>query len=124
MATSDEEIHVGDIGTVFELTLVDGGSPLPLEGAETTEFIFKPPNADAFTRTSTVVNPPGTNGKLEYTSVAGDLGEDFRDDAAAGDWFVQARAVLGAGAAQEGEWRSGRVPFVVHPNLKPLIPPP
>lgn len=114
---ADEEIHVGDIGTIFELTLVDGSEPLNLTDVETTEFVFKPPNGDAFVRTALVVNPPGTNGKLLYVTVEGDLGSGPFDSAAAGKWFVQARVVFPEAADQPGEWRSGRVPFPVHPNL-------
>lgn len=116
MAT-EEEIHVGDIGTCFVLELVDGDNPLNLTGATTTEFIFKPPNGDAFSRTAVIVNPPGTDGLLDYTTIAGDLGVDHEDNASAGTWRVQPHVVLGAGASQPGEWRGERVKFEVFPNL-------
>lgn len=121
MATK-EEIHVGDIGTCIELELIDGDDVLDLTGSTTTKFIFKPPNAPAFERDAVVVNPPGTNGLLDYTTIAGDLGADHEDDAAAGTWRVQARVVLGAGASQQGEWRSERVKFEVFANL--VVPSP
>lgn len=109
MATQDCEIHVGDIGTVFEITLqdcsVDPAIPVDLTAATTIEIIFQKPPSTKVVKTGVVVNPPGTDGLIKYTSVADDLDKN-------GTWKIQARVVF-----PTGEWRSSVDEFIVHPNI-------
>ncbi len=104
------EIHVGDIGTVFEITLQDCSDPaaivpVDLTGATTIEIIFQKPPSTKVVQTGVVVNPPGTDGLIKYTSVADDLDKS-------GTWKIQARVVF-----PTGEWFSSVDEFIVYPNI-------
>jgi len=99
-----EEIHVGDIGTIFRVTLMDGSSVLDVSGATTLEIIFKKPNNSNLTKTA-ILTGDGTDGIVQYTTVIGDLDS-------AGKWAMQANVVLSAGS-----WKSNVSTFRVHENL-------
>jgi len=99
-----EEVHVGDIGTIFRVTLMDGSSALDVSGASTLQIIFKKPDNSNDTQTA-VFTTDGTDGVVQYTSIAGDLD-------AAGKWAIQANVVLPAGS-----WKSNVSTFRVHENL-------
>ena len=98
------EIHVGDIGTNFRITLKDDLAIVDASGATTQELIFKPPRLPSFARTTSYVID-GTDGQIEYATVDGDL-------SVKGVWKLQAHIVLAA-----GEWRSDVYEFPVHENL-------
>lgn len=108
-----EEIHVADIGTVFRATYLDDCDPrtvADVSGATTQQFTFTKPDGSTIVRT-TVYTPisqggtgDGTDGKVQYTTVSGDLDQ-------AGRWKVQGYIVTGS-----GEWRSVIIEFYVHAN--------
>jgi hypothetical protein len=77
------DIRVDDVGKVFRLTLIDDdiGTPLNLSSAYLLEIHLKPPNRDTLRRTAKLTND-GTDGKIEYTTVQGDLYID-------GTWKLQ-----------------------------------
>lgn len=94
MATG-QEIHLGDIGTIFRLQLTDCGTPVDLSLATSLVFCFQPPSPAAlFSRTATFAGTPfvgdGTDGGLQYTAVNSDLH-------VIGDWEIQARVVIPSG---------------------------
>jgi hypothetical protein len=99
-----EEVHVGDIGTIFRATLHDNGVALDVSSASTLEFTFQKPNGTTLTKTA-VLTGDGTDGVVEYTTVSGDI--DLH-----GDWKIQAYVVL-----PSGNWRSSIVEFKVYENL-------
>lgn len=103
-----KEIHVGDIGTLFEITLEDDStdphSAVDLTGNTTLEIIFFKPDKTKLTKIALLVGP-ATDGKISYTTISGDLN-------VAGKWLIQAHIVL-----LTGEWRSSFGEFVVKPNL-------
>ncbi len=103
------EIHVGDVGTVFTITLqdcsVDPAVPVDLTAATTIEIIFQKPPDTKVTQTGVVVNSPGTDGVIKYTSVENDLDKS-------GTWKIQARVVF-----PTGEWKSSVDEFTVYPNI-------
>ncbi len=82
-----ENIHVGDIGTVFEITIVDDNdAAIDISTATTLQIIFKKPNnRGTLTKTATFTNS-GTDGKLEYATISGDLDT-------AGLWYIQGKVV-------------------------------
>jgi hypothetical protein len=81
------DIHVGDIGTIFRLTIMDGTSVVDISGATTMEIIFKKPSASVVTETASFTTD-GTDGQMEWaTGVVGDLDE-------AGSWEWQGRIVM------------------------------
>jgi hypothetical protein len=94
-------IWVGDIGTVFEVTVTDqAAAVVDISGASTKTMNFVKPNGVVVSKTAVLVNT-GTDGKMQYTVIAGDL--DL-----AGQWAAQGRVVIGAGA-----WRTTPLDFTV-----------
>ena len=99
-----EEIHLNDIGTVFEVVIVDAGAAVDISGATTLELIFTPPTKPKKVKVAALVSD-GRDGKIEYVTVANDLDET-------GTWKIQAHVVLSNGA-----WRSEIGSFNVFGNL-------
>jgi len=104
------EVHVGDIGTVFEVTLKDGDVIVDLSsvvGAGTTkEIIFKAPDKTVKTF-SAAFKTDGTDGIIQYTTEAAtDLHKQ-------GTWKIQAHVVFSPTA----EWKSDIAEFEVYKNL-------
>ncbi len=99
-----EEVHVGDIGTVFQVTIKDGTSVVDISSATTLQIIFKKPDGSRATKTAVLVNS-GTDGKMKYTTIANDLDRQ-------GSWRLQGRVVMSG-----GEWRSSVGNFDVYENL-------
>ena len=103
---SEAEIHVGDVGTRFELTLEDGdGNAVDISSATTLQLVFRKPDGTVLEVTATL-SGAGTDGKLYYDSVDGDI--DL-----AGQWRVQAYVLM---TGFEGH--SGEKLFTVHKNLR------
>ena len=107
MSCSEEEVHFNDIGTEFLVTINDcvsgTASALNLVGASTLQLIFKAPSGARYAKNA-VFNTDGSDGKIKYTTVDGDLNE-------VGTWRLQAYIVLG------GTWRSDVGTFKVYENL-------
>lgn len=101
---SEGEIRLGDVGTVFEATIKDGSTVVDISGATTKQLIFKGPSGSSKTKEGAFTTT-GTDGKLRYTTVAGDLDQ-------AGVWSLQAYVVMTLGA-----WHSDIAQFTVHENL-------
>jgi len=104
MACSTEEIHVGDIGTVFEITVKDCEDIIDVSLATTQEVIFLKPDKTISTHT-TEFQTTGVDGIVQYVTIADDL--DL-----AGKWKIQFHVVL-----PTGEWRSDIHTFKVYGNL-------
>ena len=104
------EIHKGDIGTIFLLTLRDGGTAVDVQTAGAGEkfIIFKKPSGEVVTQTAAIGGTAGTDGKIKYTSVAGDLNE-------VGYWEMQAQVELTGDGA--GTFKSEIEGFLVKRNL-------
>jgi hypothetical protein len=96
--------HVGDVGTIFEGTFYDGGVIVDISAATTKEILFRKPDGTVVTKTGTF-STDGTDGKLRYTTIAGDLDQ-------AGDWRVQGYIVT-----PTGSWKSSVETFTVLANL-------
>lgn len=103
------EIHVGDLGTVFVLTVKDGVNLVDLSSATTKQILFEKPSGVLLTKTAQFVTD-GRDGQLSYTTLAGDLNEPTGNKPAR--WKMQAYVVTPAGA-----WHSDIVSFLVYPNL-------
>jgi hypothetical protein len=99
-----QEIHVNDIGTVFEITLVDCDTPVNISAATETTILFSKPDGTVVEQTA-VFTTNGADGKIRYVTVDGDLDVD-------GKWKLQARVVMPSGA-----WSSNISGFTVKPNL-------
>lgn len=102
-------IHVEDAGTTFEVTVTDDCVPpvaIDLSSATLLEFCFQPPTGAPFARTPVFVSG-GTDGKLSYVTVAGDL-------VSAGSWKLQVHYVLPGNI----ERRADVLSFVVKENVQ------
>jgi hypothetical protein len=99
------EIHVGDVGTVFEATVVDeDGVAVDVSTATTKQIVLMSPADTELARAATF-STDGTDGKLYYVSTALDL-------TVAGLWERQVYVVM-----PSGTWHSDISTFVVHGNL-------
>jgi hypothetical protein len=84
------EIHYGDIGVNFNITVMNGAVPLDLSNADNIYIIFQKPDMNAATviKTGSLVTD-GKDGNIRYTTVSGDL--DLL-----GTWQIQAKVDFGA----------------------------
>ena len=94
-------IKVGDIGTVFKITLTDSNGIVDISVASTMNINFRKGNSNTISRTA-VHTTDGTDGKLQYTTIAGDLD-------VSGDWKMEAFIVL-----PSGSWTSNCIDFKVY----------
>ena len=82
------EIHKGDIGTKFTVTVYDGTSTVNDSGGTKT-ILFKKPGGTTLTKTAS--DEDAANGAISYTTVSGDLDE-------IGTWRIQAKVVTSGGS--------------------------
>lgn len=81
------EVHIGDQGTLFVVTLFkEDGTILNVSAATTLQMIFKPPTATHIIKTASMVTD-GTDGKIQVV-----MGNDFAE---AGNWTLQAHVIDG-----------------------------
>lgn len=99
------EIHVNDIGTIFLVTIKEATVAQDVSSATTKQLLFKNPSGTVLTKTA-VFNTNGTDGKIKYTTVSGDL-------SIWGSWQLQAYIVL-----PTGEWHTDVVNFEVYKNVE------
>jgi len=101
-------IHNGDIGTTFLLTITeaDGTTAVDVSTATKLQLIFEDPNGTSLPKTA-VLNTTGTDGKIKYVSVAGDID-------VVGTWQVQGYVEFGSGTSK---YYSGVTEFLVYDNL-------
>lgn len=81
---SQNEIHIGDKGTVLRATIKDSGTAIDISSASSLYFIFKKPGGTAFTVTASYVNA-GTDGSIQYTIPTTTTLDE------AGKWQLQAK---------------------------------
>ncbi len=102
------EIHVNDVGTIFELTVYDTVNDLSvvknISSASTLTVKFLKQDGTVMTRNG-VLTTDGSDGKFQYTTVAGDLDK-------IGGWRIQGYVVLPSGA-----WNTDIHDFTVMDNL-------
>ena len=75
-------VHNGDIGTVFRLSIVDtAGTAIDVSTATVKYIYFQDPSGVKTQKTAAFYTD-GTDGKIQYTTIAGDIDE-------VGTWMVQ-----------------------------------
>ena len=80
-------IRVDDFGTIIRLTVKDQDSVIvDVSSATTLQIIFRPPSGEFITKTATKTTD-GTDGDIQYTTLAGDIEE-------IGTWGYQTRVKL------------------------------
>ena len=84
------EIHAGDIGVNFNITVMNGAVPLDVSNADNIYIIFQKPDmgASTITKTASLITD-GKDGNIRYTTISGDLDE-------VGTWQIQAKVDFGA----------------------------
>lgn len=105
---SDITIHVGDVGTVFRLTIVeaDGVTPIDVSAATVKSILFQKGNGARTKKTATLYTD-GTDGVIQYTAVAGDVDS-------AGNWQLQGYVEI-----PDGKFYSEILRFRVLDNINP-----
>jgi hypothetical protein len=98
------EIHVNDVGTRFLATIKDDGVVVDISAASSITMVFKKPDDEIVNKTGTTLTD-GTDGKVYYDTLAGDLDE-------AGHYKLQAKVVL-----TSGTYYTDIYTFQVHCNL-------
>ena len=104
MVCSIYEIHVGDIGTAFEVTLKDCDGVVDISTATSKELIFRKPDKTVVVKIA-VFKTDGTDGIIQYLTILDDL--DLK-----GAWSIQAKVTL-----PTGTWSSDIQKFKVYANL-------
>jgi hypothetical protein len=82
------QIHVDDIGTTLVGTVLDGGAAVDISSASSIQMIIKKPDQTSLTKTASL-NSDGTDGKMKYVTVAGDIDQ-------VGNYKIQGKVVLGS----------------------------
>jgi len=98
------EIHVNDIGTRFLATIQDNGDIVDVSNASIINMIIKKPDDEVVHKTANLLTD-GTDGKIYYDTIAGDLDE-------AGQYKLQGRVSL-----PSGTYYTDIYTFHVHCNL-------
>ena len=98
------EIHVNDVGTKFLATIKDDGVVVDISSATSITIILKKPDDEIMQKTGTL-DSDGTDGKVYYSTIAGDLDE-------AGLYKLQAKVILSTGT-----YYTDIYSFKVHCNL-------
>lgn len=100
------EVQLNDIGTSFELAIVDqDNAVIDVSTVTTKEIKFRKPDGTVLTKAATFLNT-GADGIIKYVSVANDLDIE-------GSWDIQARVIFPGGST----WHSEVKPFQVYGNL-------
>jgi len=99
------QVHVGDIGTVFQATVKDqDGAVVDISTASVKTLFFRKPNGTVLAKAAVFV-ATGTDGQMKYVSIAGDLDQS-------GNWSLQGYVVIGA-----GQWHTDTATFFVKANV-------
>jgi hypothetical protein len=82
------EIHYGDIGVNFNITVMNDTVPLDVSNANDIYIIFEKPDGTDMIKNAVLITD-GTDGNIRYTTVAGDLDQ-------IGTWQIQAKVDFGS----------------------------
>lgn len=85
MATQ-ADLHVGDIGTIIYINIVEQGAALDISSATTKTIRFQKKDKTTMDKTA-IFKTDGTDGILQYTTVTGDIDQKGR-------WQAQAYLVM------------------------------
>ena len=98
------DIHTGDTGTVFIITISDTGVPVDLSSGTSASnvILFKRPDRTTFNRPA-VFDTDGKDGRIKYVSASGDINMP-------GVWHISARV-----NTANGQWVATADTFTVHP---------
>jgi len=98
--TIKTDIHVGDIGTIFRVTIADKDIPVDISDATIRAILFQKPDGTVVT-VSGLFTIDGEDGRMEYETIYEDL--DM-----AGVWKIGAKITT-----PDGKWTATPVAFMV-----------
>lgn len=101
---SANEIHVGDIGTIFKINVKDGAAVVSLTGTTSQQIVFRRPDLTTLTDNVSYFTD-GADGIVTYIIATGTFNQ-------AGTYQFQ---IVYANNA--GTWHSDLVSFDVYPNI-------
>ena len=99
------EIHIGDIGTVFEVTLMDDVTIVQIGDATSMEITFVKPDKTKVINVASLTSN-GLDGKMQYKIL---LDSELDQK---GTWKIQGNVTL-----PTGQWSTDIDKFKVHENL-------
>lgn len=100
------EVHVGDIGTVIQVTIKDSsGTAIDISGASTKSILVLKPDGTEVTWDAEYVTD-GSDGAINYTTVSGDLN-------VAGVCYLQPQIVWASGVS----FSAAKQHLLVHPTV-------
>ena len=97
-------IHKDNVGTKLLVTVTDDGSDVDISTSSSLTIFIKKPDGTVLARTG-VLNTDGTDGKMYYLTVVGDLD-------VAGNYKIQGKVVISTGT-----FYTSISNFKVHCNL-------
>ena len=104
MSTCNTPVRVGDVGTIFEMSITSCGEIVDISSATLREITFVKPDGTKVAQTA-VFSTDGIDGKIRYTIVAGDIDMP-------GTWKTQ-----GYVESVSGKWHTTVDTFEVEDNL-------
>lgn len=106
---SDKELHIGDYGTIIEVTIIDPNtnSAQDISDADNKQFYFRNP-AGTIINVSGTFKTDGSDGIVQYTVEDGDSVLETYP----GGWILQVEIESTA-----GHWRSEKKQFTVYGNI-------
>ena len=102
---SANEIHKGDVGTVFTFTIKDSDTSVDISNATTLQFLLKGPGGTTTTISANMVGT-GSTGSINFTSTAAHFDTS-------GTYKLQ-----GVVADTSGSWHTDVYEFFVWPNIE------
>jgi len=99
-----EEVHVGDIGLQFRITISDSGTVVDLSSATTKQMIFLKPDGSRLVKDADLYTD-GTDGIITYNTTSGDID-------VIGRWLLQCYIVIGT-----NQWHTAKTSFQVYRNI-------
>ena len=69
-----KELHLGDVGTIIRVTVMEDGEVVPIDSATVKKIKFTKPSGTIVLKDAEFTTD-GTDGKLQYITLANDLDE-------------------------------------------------
>jgi len=80
-------VFTGSVGVVLELIVEENGAAVDISAASNLKMVLVKPDGTRIEKTA-VLSGTGTDGKMRYTTIAGDLDQ-------AGEWLYQGSLTVG-----------------------------
>lgn len=97
----ESELHVGDTNFIFVVTVTEDCVAIDISAATSKVITLLKPSGESLEKTAAFTSD-GTDGKIQYATVAGDIDE-------VGLWKIQAIVELGSGSLYHSSVKSFKV---------------